>query len=70
MNLTFRLPNNLELLDELGGALLGFVKGFLYCILLCWVLSFLGLLIGKETMDHTTLGKFFLAFRFLTKGLL
>ncbi|MBR4393722.1 MAG: CvpA family protein [Oscillospiraceae bacterium] len=70
VNLTFRLPNNLELLDELGGALLGFVKGFLYCILLCWLLSFLGLLIGKETLDHTTLGKFFLAFRFLTKGLL
>ena len=44
-NLSFRLPN-LELLDEIGGAVLGFVKGFLYCVLLCWLLSFLGLIRG------------------------
>ena len=69
-NLTFRLPENLELLDELGGALLGFVKAFLYCILLCWLLSFLGILIGKDTLDHTLLGRFFLNFRFLTNGLM
>ena len=66
----FRLPENLELLDELGGAILGFVKGFLYCTLLCWLLSFLGLVIGRETLDGTLLGRFFLSFRFLTAGLL
>ena len=69
-NLVFRLPDSLQLLDELGGALIGFVKGFLYCILLCWLLSFLGLVIGKETMENTLLGRFFLTFRFLTNGLL
>lgn len=68
-NLSFRLPN-LELLDEIGGAVLGFVKGILYCILLSWLLSFLGLVIGFETLENTTLAKFFLAFRFLTGGLL
>lgn len=68
-NLSFRLPN-LELLDEIGGAVLGFVKGFAYCILLCWVLSFLGIVIGRETMEHTTLARFFLQFRFLTSNLL
>ena len=68
-NLSFRLPN-MELLDEIGGAVLGFVKGLLYCILFSWVLSFLGLIIGKETLEHTTLARFFLAFRFLTSGLL
>ena len=68
--MAFRLPDNLQLLDELGGALMGFVKAFLYCILLCWLLSFLGLIIGRETLEGTLLGRFFLTFRFLTKGLI
>ena len=68
-NLSFRLPN-MENLDEIGGAVLGFVKGIIYCVLLCWVLSFLGLVIGKKTLDGTTLARFFLTFRFLTNGLM
>ena len=68
-NLSFRLPN-MENLDEIGGAVLGFGKGFLYCVLLCWLLSFLGLIIGKETMAHTTLGRFFLIFDTITGALL
>ncbi len=68
-NLSFRLPN-LELVDEIGGAVLGFVKGFLYCALLCWVLSFMGLIIGKDTLESTTLARFFLQIKFLTSGLL
>jgi len=68
-NLSFRLPN-MENLDEIGGAVLGFAKGFIYCVLLCWLLSFLGVLVGKETMAHTTLGRFFLIFDFLTGSLL
>ena len=68
-NLSFRLPD-LESVDEIGGAILGFGKGFLYCILLCWLLSFLGIIIGKETMAHTTLGRFFLIFDSLTGSLL
>ena len=70
VNLVFRLPDSLQLLDELGGALIGFVKGFLYCVLLCWLLSFLGLLLGRDTLDNTLLARFFLTFRFLTNGLL
>lgn len=68
-NLSFRLPN-LELLDEIGGAALGFVKGLLYCVLLSWLLSFFGLIIGMDTLENTTLARFFLAFKFLTGGLL
>lgn len=68
-NLSFRLPN-LELVDEIGGAVLGFVKGFMYCALLCWVLSFLGLVIGKDTLASTVLARFFLQIKFLTSGLL
>lgn len=68
-NLSFRLPN-MENVDEIGGAVLGFLKGFLYCVLLCWLLSFLGRIIGLETMSHTVLGRFFLIFDFLTGALL
>jgi hypothetical protein len=68
-NLSFRLPN-MEAVDEVGGAIMGFAKGFLYCVLLCWLLSFMGLVIGTETMGNTTLGRFFLIFDFLTGGLL
>jgi len=68
-NLSFRLPN-LERLDEIGGAVLGFVKGLLYCVLLSWLLSFFGILIGRDTMEQTTLARFFLTFRFVTNGLL
>ncbi len=68
-NLSLRLPN-MENLDEIGGAVIGFVKGFIYCVLLCWLLGFLGLVIGKTTLSETTLARFFLAFDFLTGILL
>ena len=67
-NLSFRLPN-MENVDEIGGAMLGFAEGFVYCVLICWVLSYLGLIIGRETMNDTTLGRFFLLFDFITAGL-
>jgi len=68
-NLSMRLPN-MENFDELGGLALGFAKGFLYCILLCWLLSFLGLIVGRETIGETTMAQFFLTFDFVTKGLM
>ena len=68
-NLSFRLPN-MENLDEVGGAVLGFAEGFVYCVLICWVLSYLGLIIGKDTMNGTTMGRFFLLFDFITAGLI
>ena len=68
-NLSFRLPN-MENVDEIGGAVLGFVEGFVYCVLISWVLSYLGLIIGRGTMEGTTLGRFFLLFDFITAGLM
>ena len=68
-NLSFRLPN-MESLDEIGGAVLGFLRGFLYCVLLCWVLSFFGILLGRGTLEDTALARFFLSFDFITRGLL
>lgn len=68
-NLSMRLPN-MENLDEIGGAAIGFIKGMVYCVLLCWILSFFGLIIGKDTLENTVLARFFLAFRFITNSLL
>ena len=68
-NLSFRLPN-MENLDEIGGAVLGFVRGFLYCVLLSWLLSFFGLVLGKSTIENTTLSRFFMSFEFITRGLM
>ena len=68
-NLSLRLPN-MELFDEVSGTVLGFVRGVVYCVLLCWILSFFGLVIGKTTLENTTLARFFLTIDFITKGLL
>lgn len=68
-NISFRLPNLVNF-DEISGAVLGFIKGFVYCALLCWALGFLGALIGKTTVDKSTLGSFFSQMTFITKGLL
>lgn len=68
-NLSFRLPN-MELFDEIGGAVLGLAKGFMYCVLLCWLLGFFGLIIGRETLESSALARFFLSVKFITNGLL
>ena len=47
-----------------------FIRGFLYCVLLCWVLSFFGIVIGRTTLEDTALARFFLSFDFITRGLL
>ena len=68
-NLDIRLPG-LDVVDEISGAAMGLVIGFLYCVLICWLLGFMGLIIGKETADRDALLRFFLAFRFITRTLI
>ena len=68
LNLNAKLPNA-ELVDDISGAAIGFVKGMLTCILLCWLLGFLGLIIGKKVSDKGLMS-FFLAFRFITRTLI
>ena len=57
-NLAFRLPN-MEELDEIGGAAIGVVRGVLLGMLAVWVLKFMGLLIGEDTISSTILAKLF-----------
>lgn len=66
-NLSFRIPN-MDTLNDAGGAVMGLVNGIVYCILLCWALRFLGLIIGRETLENTILAKFFISIDFITSG--
>lgn len=67
-NLAFRIPN-METLDFVGGGVMGFFVGFTFCILLAWILRFLGLFIGKDTLSQTILARFFIAVDFITIGI-
>ena len=55
-NLSFRLPN-MEEVDEIGGAVMGLLRGLVLCMLAVWVLKFCGLLIGEDTISSTILAK-------------
>lgn len=68
-NISFKFPK-LPMLDYIGGGILGLAKGFMYCALLCWFLSFLGIVLGQGTVEGTMLGKFFLSMDFITKDLI
>lgn len=48
------------------GAIAGFFKGVVICMGICWVLSFLGIVIGRQTIDSSIIGKFLLNLNWLT----
>ncbi len=52
INLAFSLPG-LRLLNDIGGTVLGFAKGFVYISLLAWVLSCVTILVSSETLRNT-----------------
>ena len=57
-NISFRLPN-LEEVDEIGGAIVGVMRGVLMGMLAVWVLKFMGAIIGEDTLGSTILGRLF-----------
>lgn len=57
--LRFRITDN-ENVDLYGGAAFGFLRGCVYCTGLCWLLSFCGNMIGKQTLDDGLFSRFFL----------
>lgn len=57
--LSFRIRDNDDA-DLYGGAVLGFAQGFIYCVFLCWLLSFCGIIIGMTTLDDGLFSRFFL----------
>ena len=54
-NLSFRLPG-LDLANDIGGAVLGLARGALFCVLIVWVLKFMGLLLRNGALSSSILG--------------
>lgn len=67
-NLSFKLPG-LDTVNDIAGAVLGLVTGLLYCIVLVWVLKFMGKIIGSDTLASTKLGAVLLRKDFLVQYL-
>lgn len=57
INLAFKLPG-LDLLNGAGGLIFGLIKGMIFVYLIAWILSYLGVFIGKNLVDDS----FFLRF--------
>lgn len=57
--LSFRIRDNADV-DLYGGAALGFAQGFIYCVFLCWLLGFCGIIIGMTTLSDGLFSRFFL----------
>jgi uncharacterized membrane protein required for colicin V production len=56
LNLACKLPG-LELLNEIGGALLGLLKGLIYIFAISWALRFFGFLIPESMVNKTVMLK-------------
>jgi len=54
VNLAFKLPG-LRLVNEIGGAMCGLVKGLLLCFALCWVVRFTGFFLPDDSASHSAL---------------
>ena len=67
-NLSYKLPH-LDLLNDIGGTLLGIVTGLMFCVILVWALKFTGIVIGKDTLASARVARLFLEHNFLTTRL-
>ena len=47
----------MDILNDVGGAVVGLLRGIIFCMVLVWALMFLGILIGKTTLDGTILAR-------------
>lgn len=66
-NLTYKIPN-MDALNNVGGLVLGIVRGIMLCSVLVWVLKFAGILLG-DALEHTLLARLLLRLNFLTPWL-
>jgi hypothetical protein len=53
-NLSYKIPN-LELVNDIGGAVCGVITGFAFCCLLVWAMKFTGILLSQEILAETHL---------------
>ena len=67
-NLNYKLPR-FDLVNDIGGAVLGLVTGLMFCVILVWALKFMGMILGGETLPSTRLGGWLLRRDYLVKYL-
>ncbi len=67
-NLSYKIPH-LDMVNSISGAILGLLTGLAYATLLCWLLKFAGIIIGKDTLSGTFLGGFLLRKDYLLRYL-
>ena len=65
-NLSFKIPN-LDLVNDIGGTLLGIITGLIFCTILVWAFKYMGMVIGEGTIDKTVIAKSFMNADRLTK---
>jgi uncharacterized membrane protein required for colicin V production len=54
VNLAFKLPG-LKLINEIGGAVAGLLKGLIFAFALSWVIRFIGFFVPESSIDHALL---------------
>ena len=67
-NLSYKIPQ-FDLVNDIGGTVLGLVTGILYCGMLVWALKFMGMIIGGDTLPSAVLGRIFLNHNIYLKSL-
>ena len=67
-NLSYKIPN-LDLINDIGGAVLGLVTGLMFCAIIVWALKFVGMIIGADTLEGHAVTRLFLNHNFLTNRL-
>lgn len=63
-NLSFKIPGA-DLVNDIGGAVLGIVTGIMFCFMIAWVLKYTGIIFDEEVLSGT-----WLASKFMERDLL
>ena len=58
-NLSFKIPD-MDILNDVGGLVLGIVQGLLFCYIITWALKFTGIIIPQETLGESAILSWFM----------
>ena len=58
-NLSFKIPD-MDILNDVGGLVLGIVQGLFFCFIVTWALKFTGIIIPQETLGESAILSWFM----------
>lgn len=64
-NFSYRIPY-FGIGNEISGALIGLATGIMFCMAVSWALRFMGIILPENTIENTSLAKFFIEHNLLT----